>query len=87
MASKAESFSADELLRQLALARWSYPVPEDYAERLLRAAGCKGVILLGWRSGVGPRCRMCGVTAPIPTARMWEVLREWSIRQERQGNG
>lgn len=34
--------------------------------RLLVEAGCTcPVILLGWRPGVGPRCRMCGTVAAL----------------------
>lgn len=54
-----------------------YPLPEGYAERLLRAAGCTGAVLLGWRDGQGPRCRMCGTVAALPTARLWEALSAW----------
>lgn len=54
-----------------------YPLPEGYAERLLRAAGCTGAVLLGWRPGAGPRCRLCGTVAVIPTAAAWEALSAW----------
>lgn len=36
--------------------------------RLLHEAGCKYTKpLLGWRPGVGPRCRLCNTVAKVPS--------------------
>jgi hypothetical protein len=41
------------------------PEQREQVDRL-RQAGCKcSIPLLGYRPGVGPRCRLCNVVAPI----------------------
>jgi hypothetical protein len=57
---------------------WSEWLTTDEAEEqttpLLRAAGCHcWKPLLGWRPGVGPRCRTCNKEAKWPEPQQMEL--------------
>ncbi len=74
MSTEATQDAINEALYADSVRYW-LPCDTGYAVRLVRAAGCGcSRPLLGWLPQRGPRCRLCGTIADLPTVQLWEAL-------------